>query len=246
VTDQLFPAAVTGVDPAACYEADDRPAPPARPWVLVNMVTSADGATTVDGRSGGLGNATDRAVLGVLRSVADVILAGAGTVRAEGYGPPRTAAAAQARRRERGQEAFPRIAIVSGRLDLDLGAPLFTDTPTRPMVITSAASPAEARAAAAEVADVVMAGDDHVDLAGAMAELHRLGVRHVTCEGGPTLNGALLAAGLIDEWCLSVAPALASGPSARPIAGPAAHLQELTLDRVLFDDGMLFLRYVRR
>ena len=58
-----------------------------RPALRVNFVASADGAATLDGRSGGLGNANDQHILGLLRQLADVLVVGAGTLRAEGYGP---------------------------------------------------------------------------------------------------------------------------------------------------------------
>ena len=241
----LYPEPGGEVDIAELYEGDARAPHPERPWLLINMVTTADGATTVEGRSGGLGNAADRTLLGVLRSLSDVVLAGAGTVRAESYGPPRTTKAAQERRVARGQQAHPRIAIVTARLQLDLTSPLFTDTPTRPLLMTSAAAPAELRAAAAEVADVLITGEQQVDVAEGFRQLHQLGVRHVTCEGGPTLNHALLRAGLIDEWCLSLSPLLVSGTSARGIAGPEVEVEDLRLERVAIDDGLLFLRYVR-
>src|SRR3990172_11815904 len=60
-----------------------------RPWVMINMVASIDGATTVQGRSTGLGDEDDLAMFKALRAVPDVILVGAGTVRAEDYGPVR-------------------------------------------------------------------------------------------------------------------------------------------------------------
>ena len=116
---QLLPEPVEDVDPDELYPDDARPAGVDRPWVLLNMVTSVDGATAVEGRSAGLGGAADQTVFHVLRSVPDVILVGAATVRAERYGPPRTSQAHQAARQARGQAPFPRLAIVSGRLDLD-------------------------------------------------------------------------------------------------------------------------------
>ena len=62
-----------------------------RPWVGICMVASLDGATSIEGRSGGLSNPQDAAVLARLREAADVIIVGAATVRQESYGPPRKA-----------------------------------------------------------------------------------------------------------------------------------------------------------
>ena len=113
------------------------PAPDGRPWVLVNMVASLDGAITIEERSGGLGSPADKAMFSALRGVADVILVGAGTVRAEGYGPARPSEAIRAARLARGQQEVPRIAVVTRSLDLDASTPLFTDSVRPPIVITS-------------------------------------------------------------------------------------------------------------
>jgi riboflavin-specific deaminase-like protein len=243
---QLLPVPIDEVDPDDLYAADARPRPVDRPWVLTNMIASVDGAASVEGVSARLGGPADRAVFGALRAVPDVILVGAGTVRAEHYGPPRTPEAQQARRRARGQEPFPRIAVVSGRLDLDLTTPLFTGSSSRPIVITGTRPSPEQLAAASEVAEVVVAGEAHVDLGVALAALGRLGAAVVLCEGGPMLDGQLLAEGLLDEVCLTVAPLLAGGDASRIMHGPAlARPEGLRLDRVLEQDGMLLLRYVR-
>ena len=110
------------------------------------MVVSVDGATQVDGRSGGLGGPADRRMFLSLRSIADVILVAAGTVRAEHYGPPRTSPDQRAQRLAHGQAECPRIAIVSGSLDLDLDAALFTEATEPPLLFTSpAADPAKVR-----------------------------------------------------------------------------------------------------
>jgi riboflavin-specific deaminase-like protein len=244
---QLVPEAIEEVHPDDLYPADARPAPAQRPWVLLNMVVSVDGATSVEGRSGGLGGSADRIVFSTLRSVPDVIMAGAGTVRTEGYGPPRTSELHQQARVARGQAAYPRLAIVSGRLELDLRAELFTATPTRPLVITHASSPGERRDEVAEVADVVVAGDERVDVAAALAQLRARDVGIVLCEGGPTLNAELLAVRAVDEVCVTVDPSVVGGASARMVAarGPD-HFEELRLDRLLEQDGVLLARYVRR
>ena len=214
--------------------------------MLLNMVASLDGATALDGRSGGLGGQADLAVFRVLRSVPDVILVGAATVRAERYGPPRTSEAHQAARRARGQEPFPRLAIVSGRLDLDVQAELFTATPSRPIVITGSAAPADRRAELAEVADIVVAGAERVDLVAALGQLRDLAGGVVLCEGGPTLNAQLLAAGVVDEVCATIGPLLVGGSSKRMIEAATDDTPEpLRLDRLLEADGVLLARYVR-
>jgi len=243
---QVLPVPADRVEVSDCYAGDDRPSPAGRPWVVLNMVASIDGATAVAGRSGGLGTPADRAVFTALRALADVIVVGAATVRAEGYGPVRTPEVEQQRRLVRGQTRFPRIAVVTGRLDLDLSTPLFTESVEPPIILTGTGPSAEAIAQAATVAEVHVVGGAHVDLGAGLAALAQLGAGVVLCEGGPNLNGQLLALGLVDEICLSVAPVLAGGDSARIIHGAAPVSPEpMRLDRALEDDGMLLLRYVR-
>jgi len=221
---QLFPIPADDVDVEAVYAGDDRPG--AR-WVLVNMISTVDGATAVAGRSGGLGGPADKRVFAAIRSLADVILVGAGTVRAENYGPPQT---------------DTRLAIVSARLELPPDSRVFAGG-FRPTVLTTGRADPAQRAALAEVADIVIAGDDdRVDLGLAVGTLSGV----VVCEGGPSLNGQLIALDLVDELCLTFSPLLATGTSARVAHGPDIDPpRPLRLGRVLEEDGLLFLRYVR-
>lgn len=211
---------------------------------MCNMVASVDGATAVDGVSGPLGGAGDRAVFTALRSVADVILAAAGTVRAEGYGPPRTPEAQQTARLGRGQTRWPRIAVVTASLDLDVTTPLFADAPVTPMVITTNDADPDRLAAVAERAEVITAGTGRVDLPEA---LRALGAHAdiVLCEGGPSLNGQLTADGLVDELCLTLAPTLANGDSARIVHHADPSVVPLRLAYIWEEEDGLFLRYVR-
>ena len=243
---RLWPDPTDVEDLDVLVAAEDRPTPDGRPWLLVNMIASLDGAITVEGRSGGLGRPADRALFLALRGVADVVLAGAGTVRAEGYGPARPSAAQRAARLARGQEERPAVAVVTRSLELDLDAPLFTEATTRTIVITCDAAPAERRRAAAERAEVLVAGHDDVDLPVALAALHGLGASLVTCEGGPRLNGDLIAADLIDEWALTVAPLLAGDRTVRASSGPPPPSpRAFELVRLLEGDGLLLGRWVR-
>ncbi len=245
---QLLPEHRGEVDPLELYETDPRPAPRGRPWVMLNMIASADGAAAVDGVSGGLGGPPDRRVFTAIRSLADFILVGAGTLRAERYGPPRTPLRIQERRVLRGQAPHPRIAVVSNRLDLDLSSPLFTESDPPPLVVTSPAADRTRRTEVADRSDLLLAGQgSRVEIGDALRSLHELGARVVLVEGGPSLNDQLLAAGLLDELCLTVAPILVGGASGRIVAGTTPHpTLALTLVRVLSEEGMLFLRYVRR
>ncbi|MGQ0433319.1 MAG: pyrimidine reductase family protein [Microthrixaceae bacterium] len=242
---RLWPDPAPVDDVEALVAGELRPVPSTRPWLLVNMVTSLDGAVTVDERSGGLARPADKQLFIALRSVADVILVGAGTVRAEGYGPPRPTAATRAARIARGQAETPTLVIVSRSLDLDPSAPRFTEAEARPIVITCAEPADRPLEDLREVADVIVTGSATVDLPAAMTELYARGVRTVTCEGGPHLNGDLLVADLIDEWALTLSPLLVGGDARRATTGPLPEPAALHLDRLLEGDGLLLGRWLR-
>ena len=244
---QLLPEPAD-IDPLAAHRSLPRPAPPDRPWVLINMVASLDGATALDGRSGGLGSAADLAVFRALRAVPDVILAAAGTVRAERYGPPRPTDEVRAMRRAAGQAPAPRLAVVTRALDLDPALPLFADRPADqelPLVLAAPGGDPAARARLAGCAEIHDLDGPDGDPGEILAVLHARGARTVLVEGGPGFNGSLLAAGLVDELNLTIAPVLVGGSSKRVVhlADEAPHA--MTLAHVWEHDGVLCLRHVR-
>jgi riboflavin biosynthesis pyrimidine reductase len=214
-------------------------------WLRANMVASADGAAYLDGRSSGLSSPDDKRIFGVLRVLADVILVGAGTARAEEYKPAlRRPSLASLRE---GRTETPPIALVSRNLHLNLASPLFTETPAdaRTIVITCAASDGGLRADAAKVADVIVAGEESVDLGEALRALADRGLRRVLCEGGPHLLGDLASDGLLDELCLSFSPTLGGPGAGRIVAGSLFAPRRMRLVHVLAgDDGFLFFRYL--
>ncbi|HWG00318.1 MAG TPA: pyrimidine reductase family protein [Trebonia sp.] len=234
----------------AVFEADDaelarRYAYPAERWLRGNMVASADGASTLDGLSGGLSTPGDRRLFWVLRGLADVIMAGAGTTRAEHYHPTRAAGSWASLGLRDGRPATPPIAVVSRSLDLDPADPLFTAAPAdaKTIVITCASAPADVRAALERTADVLVAGEAAVDLKQAVAALHDRGLGRILCEGGPSLLGQLSAAGLLDELCLTVSPVLAGPGPGRIVAGTPFLARRLDLAVLLEENGTLFCRY---
>jgi riboflavin biosynthesis pyrimidine reductase len=215
---RLWPDPTESVTPAAQYAAV-RHRVGSRPWVGVCMVASLDGSTVVDGRSGALSGPTDHEVLKALRAQADVVLVGAGTVRAEGYGPPRRPGL--------------RIGVVTatGRVDPDIA--LFTSGSG--FVVTTESAPSHGL-------DAVRAGDETVDLAAALRQLPGV---FCQAEGGARLNGELLAQDLVDEVNLTLSPVLAGGDGPRMATGAPARLTHFDLAHVCTDDGFVFLRYVR-
>lgn len=234
-------------DLRARYLADHRSHDDGRPWVVLNMISSIDGAIAVDGLSGALGNDADGAVFSTLRSLADVILVGSGTAAAEGYKVPKPTPEVLARRAAGGQGPRPIISLVSRSLRIDLDAPLFADPDYRPMVVTAASSPADRRADIARVADVVIAGDEDVDLVAAVAMLGERVGPVILAEGGPTLNGQLVAADVIDELCITISPLLVGGSGGRMVAeGPDHEPRDFTLDRTMERGGLLFTRLLRQ
>ena len=217
--------------------------------VRANFIASADGAVSASGLSRGLQTEGDNRVFAALRDLADVILVGAGTARAEGYAAvTATERRLDVRRRYGLPDPLP-IAVVSGSLSLDASSGLFTGAlpGARTSSATTAASPADRRAALAEVADVVVCGEREIDVAGLRAELSARGLTRVLCEGGPALFSHLVQHGGCDELCLTVSPLLVGPGPGRIVTGAefGDHPRGLTLDGLLEEDGALFARYRR-
>ncbi|GHH84924.1 hypothetical protein GCM10018793_50980 [Streptomyces sulfonofaciens] len=218
-------------------------------WLRANMVAGLDGAGEHGGRSQPLSGPADMRVFGVLRSLADVVIVGAETVRREGYRPARARRAFAERRAAAGQAPAPAIAVVSAGLDLDFSRPLFTEPLVPTLVLTGEAAPADRVAAArAGGAQVVIAGSG----AGVVPELvvralAARGYRRMLLEGGPRLLGQFVAASVLDELCLTLSPVLTAGRAPRIAEGPDIAVPDrLELVSVLEEDGFLFTRYRRQ
>jgi riboflavin biosynthesis pyrimidine reductase len=218
----------------------------ARRWLRANMVASVDGAAVASGKSQGLSGEADKRIFGVLRALADVVLVGAGTVRAEEYKPAKVREQYQAARAAAGQQPTAAIAVVSRSLNMDFTQPLYTE-PVIPTIIltTSEASTARVEAAKAAGCEVIAAGTGQVDLALAVDRLAERGLGRILCEGGPHLLAQIAAAGRLDELCLSIAPQLRGGDATRILNGPdLTNGLPLILHTLLAEDGYLFARYV--
>ncbi len=223
--------------------------PLTRPWVRANAITSLDGAATTSGTSGGLGGAGDRWLFAVQRELADVIVVGAGTARAENYGGARMTVAQRRRRQSRGQTEVPPIALVTRSGLLDHAMPALTESEVPPLVLTSATTATNARAligSAAEVINCSGADPDQVDPAVLLDRLGDRGLVRVLTEGGPSLLGTFVAESLLDELCLTSAPVLVGGTAVRIASGTTEVLTSMRRAHVLTDDdGYLYSRYVR-
>lgn len=215
-------------------------------WVALCLVSSVDGSITVEGRSGGLGGEADLLALSRLRGSNDVSVVGAGTVRAERYGPLVGSARRREDRASRGLAPVPRIAIVSasGRLEPDL--PVFGDPDQPPLLFVGAAADAGALARLEGRAEIHACASEWVSASEVVDTLVSLGLHRIVCEGGARLNHELLAADRVDEVFLTVAPMLVGGEGPRVTTGPDEHVRELRLVSAYEHEDELLLRYRHR
>jgi riboflavin-specific deaminase-like protein len=217
-----------------------------RPRVMLNMIATADGRARLDGRTASLGNRADRELFHALRSQADAVMVGAGTVRAERYGRIVRDPESRRRRAEDGRREEPLAVVVSNSLILDPALPLLSAPEAHVVVLTGSDGELAPCAAKVEYLRAPCDGDGDVDLPRALTELRaRFGVAVVLCEGGPRLNAELLQDGAVDELFLSVAPKLAGGTEALRIVHGAelSPPAEMELLSVLESESHLFLRY---
>lgn len=201
-------------------------APPRLPWLRANMVSSLDGAATgADGRSGTVNNAVDVDVFHALRDLADAVLVGAGTAIAETYEPKGTP-----------------IVVVSGRGRVPDDLRGCEPGAVRLATMADAPGLAAAREELGEE-NVYVTGTSEVDLRALVARLHEEGLRHLLCEGGPTLLGSLLEAGVVDELCHTITPKLLAGDGRRIVTGPSTDIP-MSLASLIEHDGTLLGRWL--
>ncbi|MCS7309381.1 MAG: dihydrofolate reductase family protein [Armatimonadetes bacterium] len=214
------------------------PAPADRPYVFLNMVSSLDGKITlgeVGDSASGLGSPTDQMLMRRLQENAQAVLIGASTLRV-------------------GHITYPPSlwrAVVTGRGDVSPHARFFREAPGKALVFTTERAPEEKRRALQEAAQVVVCGEERVDLRQALAYLRQqLGVERLLCEGGGELNFEMFSAGLIDEWFLTLAPKVKGGrhiPTTVEGTGfPREQVIRMQLLSVYEQEGELYLRYRRQ
>ncbi|RMB75985.1 pyrimidine reductase family protein [Rhodococcus sp. SBT000017] len=213
-----------------------------------SFVSSIDGASSVDGISGGLSSHADKAMFRIQRELTDLVVIGSGTAKAENYFGVRSDQELEARRRAQGLSAVPPIAVLSSTADLDPDSQLFTNTFVPPIVITTDAAPkTKTKALESAGAVVIHAGTSRVNVKLALTSLSRLGFVRILCEGGPKLFGSMLAEDLVDDVCLTLSPSLVGGRAGRIADWDGAAASAMSLAHVLVaEDGTLLTRWVRQ
>jgi riboflavin-specific deaminase-like protein len=213
---------------------------PDRPYLVLNMVSSLDGKATIEWRTKGLSTELDRQLFHHLRTQADAVMVGAGTVRTERYGRMAKSDELRDKREREGLARDPLAVIVSARLDLPADLPLLNE-PEQPVLIATRSD--ATLPGLGDQVEYARVGDDLPLLMARLREDHA--VRSVLCEGGPTLNSHLLAAGLADELFLTLNPKLAGGAEALTIVAGRELVEPVELDLVSVaeGDGDLFTRW---
>jgi riboflavin biosynthesis pyrimidine reductase len=230
--------AVAGIDELASFYAD----PP--DGVRANMIFSADGAVAFGGRAGPLSCPVDQQLLRILRSFADVVLVGAGTARAENYGPVRLTDGQRAQRRREGRAPTPPIAVISRSGELP--ARLFDNPEQPPILLTCAQSAARRSLNDDQRQRLWVAGEESVEMTRALALLRAHGMHRILCEGGPTVLDELVEADAVAEICVTLAPKLAANqPVGQRLSARLSQPVTMRLEHALACDDYLFLKYRR-
>ncbi len=215
-------------------------APPTRPYVILNMVSTLDGRAALGGNTRDLGGEWDRQLFHALRSTGDALLVGAGTVRIERYGPAVRTEELRAGREQRGLAPEQPTVIVTRRMLLPSDLPLL-QAEGAPVIVATGVD-RDLEGVLAEVT-YERTGDDLLLLLERLRSEH--GIRSLVCEGGPTLASHLLAAGLVDELFLSISPKLAGGGE-EPTITTGPELEEPANAELVWlceADGELFTRW---
>ena len=245
---RIFPGPVVEFAPETIYDqlhADLPEPPPGRPYVLLNMVTSVDGKAAINGSAAGIGSPTDQALMRAIRAATDGVMVGAGTLRAD----PTNSSVGREREAARAARGLPRLplAIVlstDGNLPFDRKD--FAQSQLHRVSLVGARTPPDRRDRLAAWGRLFVAPTPEPGADWALRTLREeCGVRHLLVEGGPNINGILLASGAVDEICWTLAPKLiGSGESLTLITGPALPgPRQLTLHSAFLHESELFFRY---
>ena len=228
-----MPTEASGARLAGVSEAVDDYPWPAGPWVRALFVMALDGAAAgPDGRSGSISGPADRRVLGAVRRWSDAVVVGAATMRAERYNPMRVSESVAAERLAAGQQAAPRLVIVSASLDLPWSDPAYSESMVPPLIVTVASAPADALARVPATCELLVAPGERVDPVWLREQLVARGLERIVCEGGRALLADFARAGAVDEWALTVSGLMPAGAFAPVLAR--------------CEDEFVFTRFVRQ
>ncbi len=220
---------------------------PEGPWLRTMMVMTLDGATVgSDGLSGSISGTADKRVFMEARRLADVVLVGAGTIRAERYKPMLAKPEWQEARHAAGLAPAPQVVVVSGRLDLPWEEPMFAQSELPVIVATTTTVDAARLDEASRHAQVLQLGEEGVDMRALVQWLNERGQRRINCEGGEALLDAMVRGDLVDEMDLTISPILVgSGYLPDPQREISAPYPRFSLAHQFVDEGFVFCRFVR-
>ena len=229
-----MPTEASGARLAGVSEAVDDDYPwPSGPWVRALFVMALDGAAAgPDGRSGSISGPADRRVLGAVRRWSDAVVVGAATMRAERYNPMKVSESVAAERLAAGQQAAPRLVIVSASLDLPWSDPAYAESMLPPLIVTVASAPADALARVPSTCEVLVAPGERVDPTWLRGQLVDRGMERIVCEGGRALLADFARSGAVDEWALTVSGLMPADAFAPVLAR--------------CEDEFIFTRFVRQ
>ena len=228
------------------YTDDRRTHDDNQPWVMLNMISSKNGLATLDGKSGPLGGAADKALFRTLRGLADVILVAAGTVRAENYSVPVITERTSLIRASQSKPPLPSLAILTNSLNLDPNSSLFASPHYRPAILTSSARPKENILSIFPNADILQTKGSRVNLNQALSDLAVTYGPVILVEGGPSLNQQLVDLDLFDEFCITISPRNSSDERSQLVTSARSYQPgKVSLDRELIVGDFVFQRLLR-
>lgn len=216
-----------------------------RPFVRFNFVSSIDGSAQVDGLSSALGSEGDQRIFALLRRLADVIVVGAGTVRAEGYEGSLVSEQDCRWRTAHGLSAHPALALISAGLHLEPGSQIFMQSPVPVIVFTAVELTDKIRESYGSNVELVQVPkrDGGCDPTQIIAHLSQRDLGFIHCEGGPRIFGQFAAASAVDSVCVSNSPVVVAGEGQRISTHGQETMQRFNLNSLFEEDNMLFCDY---
>ena len=221
-----------------------------RCWIRGNMISSLDGSSTKDGRSGGLANINDRAIFSIIRQSADIIIVGASTVLIEEYSNVCLSINQQNERKKYGQSNIPQIAVITTSSKLKKSDKFFSLNKKQvPFVFTSANNFINTQKRlnmSAEVVNVSSKNPEKIDFFTIVKFLAERKFFRILIEGGPFILGKLMEKNILNELCLTISPILIGGKSKRiAISTKQLEVRMQPLSLLMDNEGYFYIRYIR-